>query len=1062
MHKNVKRPANKAYLKLALLAITLICSGGITQAYAATCAALTQPVNLSVVENTGTAVTMKWDPVPGASEYKLISYVSGAYKRVSSTIPQATFTNLPADYYYFAVTAHNSCGDQSQQSEWFPVEVTGEGQCTIPQVPQQLFSSNITSSGFTANWGIVSNANSYQVQLHGASGWQNNGSSTTNSHDLTGLSTGTHQVRVNATNSCGTSNFSNPLAVDIQGQSCPGSLDRATGLVASGITSDAFTINWSGVANAEQYRVEIWKGHWAEAGTTRELSFNITNLEPRSTQYVRIVALACNGSVTSESNWLEVNLNQTDPCPPQIPQATGLASSNITSTGFTLNWNRVNEAEHYLVQRLVNGSWTTVTTTTTTTYDFTGLSSSSRHEVRIVAVAKCGTTSTSRSLTVDLLNSSCPGHLNTPANLRLSNLTSSSFDASWSAVSGAKEYQVQLATAGQWQNIGNQPELSKTFSNLSAGTYQVKVAAVCNNTYSAETAPQEIVVEDKPTTPSCNLPDVAGGVTINKLRESDTFTKATFSDYIRVTNLGSNYSMKITCTGKYGIATKGREDPPNYLGFKYEYTHLDNRQDNVEQIQFEITSNGRVSRKTLSWPISVPVVAHPVQPSCADVNIDNDKDGIPDCAEEPGKTFFGMPVYEWGARKNMPDIFMEVDYMSKESSNDLATEPRREAFDKVKQIFAEHGYNIHFDSGSLYGQGPQNYNLGGGEAVRYEPWIALSDWRNQYDGNHDVPGMKNNDSYPGVFSYMPVYFDNRPERARLFYYALFASSQAASGQGSSGQAPDYFDQYFYVSLGRNNWNFSIDTVAEKNRLINSQASLIMHEFGHILGLSHGGWPDKYPNYEPNFKPNYTSIMNYSYALGGVPHNKNSNESEMISDRHLANVRRDKNANCRQLLDNKYGRGTSRRNIPGGLTEDWRTFNLDYSYGTHVSISENNYNEASVLGGQDFNCNGSVENTTTSFDLNYDNAQSNMRDYNDWKNIYIYFRSLNYSTDGKFLAEPNSRVNYAGEPADIVPGAIPSPGWTPRSTNAAFSASRKLEVKDSRPIGVPEFPMSPEQ
>ncbi len=1050
MRKSVKKPVNKAYSKVALLATSLLCLGGANQVYAAECSALTQPVNLSVVGKTGTSVTLKWDPVAGVSNYNLMSYINGAYQKVSSTTPQATFSNLAPDYYYFAVTAHNSCDEQSTPSDWFAVDVNG--QCSTPKIPQQLTATNITGSGFTANWNDVSNADSYQVQRYTNTGWQDSGSSATSYYDLTGLNAGHQYVRVNASNSCGTSDFSPYIAVEVKGQTCASYLDGATNLVATGITSDAFTMNWTAVADAEQYRVEVWKGYWADAGTTAGTSLELNNLPANSMQYVRVVAIGCDTSVTSESGWVSVQLSQGDPCPVDIPQATGLVSSNVTASGFTLNWNKVSEAESYIVERLVNGTWTRVTTTTASTYTFSGLTDDLRHEVRIVAVAKCGTTSTSQGITVDLIKS-CPSALATPTNLRLSDLTNSGFNASWGSVTGAKKYQVQLEEKGTWQNFGSQEQLSKTFSNLTAGTYQVKVAAVCDSTFSAETMPQQITIEDVITKPICNLPDVQGTATLSKMRESDAITTSSVESYISVRNLGSNYSMRVSCPGKYGAFERGRDDAPYYLGFTYNYSHFNARPDNVEQVQFEITSNGSVTRKTLSFPISVPTVMHPVQPSCADVNIDNDKDGIPDCAEEAGKTFFGMPVYEWGARKNIPDIFIEVDYMAKEVSNDLATEPRREAFEKVKGIFAEHGYAVHFDSGDLYGQGPENYNLGGGQAVQYSPWIGLAAWKNEYDGNHDVPGMVPNSLYPNVFSYMPVYFDNKPERSRLFYYSLFASSQAASGQGSSGQAPDYFDRYFYVSLGRNNWNFSTDTVAETNRLINSQASLIMHEFGHILGLSHGGWPDTYPNYEPNYKPNYTSIMNYAYALSGVPHNDNANEGEMISDRHKTGVRWNQNANCQQLLDAKYGNGAGRRNIPGGLSEDWRTFPLDYSNGSHANISENGYSEANVLGGQDFNCNGNSEYTSGAFDLNYDNSYSNMRDYDDWGNIHNFFRSLNYTTNGTFLALPNIQAEYAIEPADVVPGAIAAPA-------AAFAPSMQSATKDSRPIGVPETPMSP--
>ena len=158
MRKSVKKPAKKAYSKVALLATSLLCLGGANQVYAAECSALTQPVNLSVVGKTGSSVTLKWDPVAGVSNYNLMSYINGAYQKVSSTMPQATFSNLAADYYYFAVTAHNSCDEQSTPSNWFAVDINGDNSCTVPEIPLQLTATNITGSGFTADWNDVSNA----------------------------------------------------------------------------------------------------------------------------------------------------------------------------------------------------------------------------------------------------------------------------------------------------------------------------------------------------------------------------------------------------------------------------------------------------------------------------------------------------------------------------------------------------------------------------------------------------------------------------------------------------------------------------------------------------------------------------------------------------------------------------------------------------------------------------------------------------------------------------------------------------------------------------------------
>lgn len=56
-----------------------------------------------------------------------------------------------------------------------------------------------------------------------------------------------------------------------------------------------------------------------------------------------------------------------------------------------------------------------------------------------------------------------------------------------------------------------------------------------------------------------------------------------------------------------------------------------------------------------------------------------------------------------------------------------------------------------------------------------------------------------------------------------------------------------------------------------------QATNLMHELGHNLGLFHGGAPSPY-GHDPlegsdllsQYKPNYFSVMNYSYSKAGVP------------------------------------------------------------------------------------------------------------------------------------------------------------------------------------------------
>ncbi len=54
---------------------------------------------------------------------------------------------------------------------------------------------------------------------------------------------------------------------------------------------------------------------------------------------------------------------------------------------------------------------------------------------------------------------------------------------------------------------------------------------------------------------------------------------------------------------------------------------------------------------------------------------DADRDGIPDEYEAAGQSYLDMPLYDWGARPNQTDLFIEIDYM--DSTNSGSSSPVR-------------------------------------------------------------------------------------------------------------------------------------------------------------------------------------------------------------------------------------------------------------------------------------------------------------------------------------------------------------------------------------------------
>lgn len=351
---------------------------------------------------------------------------------------------------------------------------------------------------------------------------------------------------------------------------------------------------------------------------------------------------------------------------------------------------------------------------------------------------------------------------------------------------------------------------------------------------------------------------------------------------------------------------------------------------------------------------------------------DTDLDGIPDCSEREGTTFAGIDLYSMGAREDQKDIFIEIDYMD---LSDEGVIPRKEAIDKVVAAFLAKDVHVHFDLGGLFEDG--SYNLGGGNRIPESQCLGLE----KIDGCASLYEIKGD------------HFD----LARLFsfHYFVFGYSQELDGSaGSSGRA-EINGNDGYVTLG--NWGLNSRDEASLNQLINFQASTLMHELGHNLGLRHGGTSDS------NRKPNYISVMNYLYQLNGLPTIGN-NEGDRYYD-YFNSV------NCPD---------TPMTNPPWGA---YGEFVMDYSDGRSLTLNERAVDETLGLGrigsvAVDFDCADGIDQTPYQIDVNDDDGYSQLSDHNDWANLNLRFQyQYNVTNHGRSLndaMEQEYAVLYVGD------------------------------------------------
>ncbi len=322
--------------------------------------------------------------------------------------------------------------------------------------------------------------------------------------------------------------------------------------------------------------------------------------------------------------------------------------------------------------------------------------------------------------------------------------------------------------------------------------------------------------------------------------------------------------------------------------------------------------------------------------------IDADEDGIPDCAEvNESQSYAGWNYYKMGARTNQKDILVEVDWT--ENSNYCRD---AEAIVKSIAFMKKYNFNLIVDAGKVVCSGYEELYKGNeiNSVGKYDTQYV--EWGSANSTQVSVHKLKADSM--------------RLSRLPVFHYAVLHKSLADVGGGGSAEV---FGNDIKIGTGTNEYVF-------------------VHELGHNLGLHHGGFEAK------NFKPNYMSLMNYLY-MSSIP--LNASETGLPYYRYL------KDNNINPGSTSCYSSADSRWSISSVMA---------FSDGLSPDMNENSLNEnsgtgKSGFGSIDFNCNGSIENTTSSLNLTPvqpDNTTEStldvLKDYNDVANMKLTFR--NYS------------------------------------------------------------------
>jgi hypothetical protein len=446
-------------------------------------------VALSATKVLSNSFTAKWNTKPGATSYLLtvvdVDNAIPVLKNFEVTESQYVVTGLlPNTFYRYYVKTRYNTFDSDVSSV---IEVT-----TKPESPVAGDATDITATGFTANWSAVAGATNYKLWVIST---ENTGfnpvgffpklTGNVTSYTISGLASNhNYSYFVQAVTSGNESLVSNTISVQTKPVA-------PVAKEATKVTATSFIAKWDAVGGADSYKLYVArkvlvgsKIQWLLVAGFNGVSVNETSAAVSDlfseTEYKYWVTTINKGNESLNSNEIFVTTK------PQAPIAGN--ATEVTATGFTANWSAVAGATNYklwVISTENTGSnpvgFFPKLTGNVTSIALTGVASNHGFSYFVQAVTSNGESLVSNTIIVQTKPVA-------PVAQAATSVSSNSFTANWESVTGATTYKlyVRLKSNGKWVTGYNGKVItgnSETVENADSDTdyeYMVKAVAGTN------------------------------------------------------------------------------------------------------------------------------------------------------------------------------------------------------------------------------------------------------------------------------------------------------------------------------------------------------------------------------------------------------------------------------------------------------------------------------------------------------------------------------------------------------------------------------------------------------
>ncbi|MGK7388697.1 MAG: fibronectin type III domain-containing protein [Candidatus Cyclobacteriaceae bacterium M2_1C_046] len=402
-------------------------------------AELSTPVNLTVIDQAETSLTIAWDSVAGVDFYQLsvskddFQSFDQQYDGLIVSDTSVQLTGLaPNQAYFIKVRSVNNSSDPTQFSAFSNRLLT----TTTIAAPQVFPPEFITDTQFKFAWTPIENIDRYQIQVS-----TDNFATLAFNKIRTGdellvedLQPNTlYSYRVRAVNAAGESVYSNiGTAATLP--------DEPTALPVTEIQAESFTAKWNAVTGAESYFIDVSRDNFetlvVDSMEVTGTSYTVTGLKSNTNYQYRVRAFSSVGGSSLNSNIIFVTTHA------KVPVA--LDPSKVTDYGVKAQWTSTNAHAYELDVSKDNFDTFVVKDfiVNDTTEAVFRLSANTTYSYRVRAVNRKGVVSPSSNV-VTFTTTDLP--LAVPTATEATDIKTFSFRANWTEVPEAQFYSVQIS-----------------------------------------------------------------------------------------------------------------------------------------------------------------------------------------------------------------------------------------------------------------------------------------------------------------------------------------------------------------------------------------------------------------------------------------------------------------------------------------------------------------------------------------------------------------------------------------------------------------------------------------